>query len=70
MDVLPRLIDRKAENGEVEVGVYTEPMTSNIGEGAYDADGHRNTQFLEAMQGGPLHTSYVGGVDETKGGRS
>ncbi len=46
MDVLPRIIDRKAENGEVEVGVYTKLMTPIIGEEAYDADGHMNTPFL------------------------
>ncbi len=34
MDVLPRLIDRKAENGEVEAGVYPDQMTAIIGEGA------------------------------------
>ncbi len=28
-------------------------MTSIIGEGAYDADGHRNTQFLKAKEIGP-----------------
>ncbi len=53
MDILPRLIDRKAENGEVEIGVYTELMTKIIEEGAYDADGHMNTQFLEEEQVGP-----------------
>jgi hypothetical protein len=47
LDVLPRLIDRKDDNGEVTVGVYTRQMTHIIGEGAYDAEGHMNTQFLE-----------------------
>ncbi len=48
LDVLPRLIDRKDENGELTVGVYSRQMTPIIGEGAYDAEGHRNTKFLEA----------------------
>ncbi len=57
LDVLPRLIDRNAENGEVEVGCYSAHMTHIIGEGAYDADGHRNTQFLVATEVGPYPES-------------
>ncbi len=54
MDVLPRLIDRKADNGEITAGVYAAQMTGIIGEGAYDAGGHRNTQLLKAiMEVGP-----------------
>jgi hypothetical protein len=54
LDVLPRLIDRKDENGEVTVGVYSRQMTSVVGEGAYDADGHMNTMFLESTEVGPF----------------
>jgi hypothetical protein len=54
LDVLPRLIDRKDDNGEVTVGVYSRQMTGVIGEGAYDADGHRNTMFLESTEVGPF----------------
>jgi len=54
LDVLPRLIDREAENGEGTVGVYSRQMTHIIGEGAYDAEGHRNTQVLEATKFGPF----------------
>ncbi len=53
MDLLPRLIDRKADNGEITSGVYAAQMTDIIGEGAYDAGGHRNTQFLSATKAGP-----------------
>ncbi len=55
LDVLPRLIDRnKDKNGEVAVGVYARQMTPIIGEGAYDAEGHMNTMFLEAIEVGPF----------------
>ncbi len=53
LDVLPRLIDRRDENGEVIVGVYSKRMTGVIGEGAFDAEGHRNTVFLESTEVGP-----------------
>jgi len=54
LDVLTRIIDREDENGEVTVGVYTSQMTHIIGEGAYDAEGHMSTQFLEATEVGPF----------------
>jgi uncharacterized membrane protein YgcG len=53
LDVLPRLIDRKDENGEIAPGVYPVQMKGIIGEGAYDKEGHRNTAFLEARCVGP-----------------
>ena len=53
LDVLPRLIDRKDENGEIAPGVYPVQMKGIIGEGAYDTEGHRNTAFLEARCVGP-----------------
>jgi hypothetical protein len=54
LDVLPRMIDRENENGEVTVGVYSSHMTHIIGEGAYNAEGHRNTRFSEATGIGPF----------------
>jgi hypothetical protein len=54
LDVLPRVIDRKDEDGEVTVGVYSNQMNHIIGEGAYDTEGHRNTMFLEATGVGPF----------------
>ena len=54
LDALPRLIDREDENGKVTVGVYSRHMTHIIGEGAYDAKGHKNAQFLEATKIGPF----------------
>jgi hypothetical protein len=54
LDVLPRMIDMKDENGEMTVGVYSSQMTHIIGEGAYDAEGHRNERFLGATEIGPF----------------
>jgi len=54
LDVLPRLIDRENENGEVTVGIYSRQMTRINGEGAYGAEGHKNTQFLESTEVGPF----------------
>jgi hypothetical protein len=53
LDVLPRLIDRKDENGEIAPGVYPVQMKGIIGKGAYDKAGHINTAFLEARCVGP-----------------
>ena len=53
LDVLPRLIDRKDETGEIAPGVYPVQMKSIIGERANDTEGHRNTAFLEAKSVGP-----------------
>ena len=53
MYVLPRLIDRKDETGEIAPGVYPVHMKNIMGEGAYDTEGHRNTAFLEAKSVGP-----------------
>ena len=36
LDILPRCIDRKAENGEEMPGYYSEQLTWEIGRGAYD----------------------------------
>jgi hypothetical protein len=54
LDVLPRMIDREDENGEVIVGVYSRQLTHIIGEGAYNAEGHRNTRFMGATKVGPF----------------
>ena len=53
MDVLPRCIDNKEDNGEVIPGYYTQQLKEAIGEGAYDNEGHKNTQFLNATDVGP-----------------
>jgi hypothetical protein len=50
LDVLPRLIDRKDENGKIAPGVYPVEMKGIIGEGAYDKEGHKNTAFMEARR--------------------
>jgi hypothetical protein len=54
LDVLPRMIDMKYENGEVTVGVYSSQMKHIIGEGAYDAEGHTNERFLVSTEIGPF----------------
>jgi hypothetical protein len=54
LDVLPRCIDRKAENGEEMLGYYSEQLTEAIGKGAYDAEGHMNGKFAEAVNIGPF----------------
>ncbi len=53
MDALPRLIDRKDENGKIVPGVYPTQLRNIIGEGAYGMEGHMNTAFLEATGVGP-----------------
>ncbi len=53
LDILPRCVDRKAENGEHMPGYYAEQLTEEIGRGAFDQDGHRNEQFLRAGNIGP-----------------
>ncbi len=45
MDILPRYIDRKAENGEEMPGYYSEQLTEALGKGAYDAEGHKTVNF-------------------------
>ncbi len=45
LDVLPRCIHKKDENGEEMPGYYSEQLTEAIGRGAYDAEGHRNEVF-------------------------
>ena len=51
-DVLPRCIDRTEANGECVPGYYAQQLTNVIGEGAYDSEGHRNAQFLNAANVG------------------
>ena len=52
LDVLPRCIDRTEANGECTPGYYAHPLIEVIGRGAYDNDGNRNAQFLEARDVG------------------
>ena len=42
VDILPRCIDKKAENGEEMPGYYSEQVTREIGRGTYDQEGHNN----------------------------
>ena len=57
LDILPRCIDRKAENGEEMPGYYSEHLIGEIGRGAYDQEGHRNEKFLRARNIGPFPKS-------------
>ena len=53
IDILPRCVDRKESNGEVMRGTYSDQLTKEVGEGAFDEDGHKNSQFLKAKTIGP-----------------
>jgi len=53
LDVLPRCIDRTEDNGESIPGYYTQHLKEAIGERAYDSEGHKNAQFLNATDLGP-----------------
>ncbi len=53
MDILPRVVDMRESNGEITKGVYAEQLTAVIGEGAYNAENHRNKQFMGATTVGP-----------------
>jgi hypothetical protein len=46
LDILPRCMDRKDNNGEITKGTYSDQLTAVIGEGAFDEAGHMNAQFL------------------------
>ncbi len=48
LDILPRCVDRKDSSGEITQGTYADQLTTVIGEGAFDEEGHRNAQFLAA----------------------
>ena len=54
LDVLPRCIDKRAENGEDMPGYYTEQLTEVMGKGSYDAEGHTNEKFWGAENIGPF----------------
>ena len=47
-------------------GIYSEQLTAVIGEGAYDEDGHMNTQFLEATGIGPYPREMQKAWDELR----
>ena len=53
LDVLQRCIDRTGPIGEKTRGIYRSTLTSAIGDGANDQDGHNNAGFLEASTVGP-----------------
>jgi len=54
LDVLPRCIDMTEANGEKVQGYYAQQLTKVIGEEAYGSEGHRNAQFLNATNVGPI----------------
>jgi hypothetical protein len=54
LDVLPRCIDRKAENGEELPRYYLEQLMEALGKRAYDAESHRNDKFVGAENIGPF----------------
>ncbi len=66
LDIMPRCVDRKATNGEITAGIYSQQLTVVIGEGAYDEDGHKNTQILEATGIGPYPREMQKAWDELK----
>jgi hypothetical protein len=53
LDVLSRCIDRTGPNGEKTRGIYSDTLTTAIGDGAYDQEGHMNAGFLQATAAGP-----------------
>jgi len=53
LDILPRCVDMKENNGEITRGTYSDQLTKMMGEGAFDEDSHKNTQFLRATTIGP-----------------
>jgi hypothetical protein len=54
LDIHPRCIDKKAENGKEMPGYYLEQLTKAIGKGTYDAEGHKTKHFLGAENIGPF----------------
>jgi len=52
LDILPRCIDRKDQEGEKTKGVYNRELIDVIGEGAYYVEGHMNARFLKANNAG------------------
>ncbi len=53
LDMMPRCIDNKDEDGETVKGIYTRQLGDIIGEEAYEATRHINAQFLQATHIGP-----------------
>jgi len=53
LDVLQRCIAMTEANRESVPGYYAQQLTEAIGEGAYDSEGHKNAQFLNATDVGP-----------------
>jgi hypothetical protein len=53
LDILPRCVNRKERNGEATKGTYSDQLTEVVGGGAFDEEGHRNSQFLRSTTVGP-----------------
>jgi len=54
LDILPRCIDIKDEQGECHPGYYSQQLTETIGSGAYDSEGHKNERFMQTRNVGPF----------------
>jgi len=57
LDILPRCIDRKEDDGVIERGHYSEQLTYVLSVEAYDAAGHRKREFMRATCVGPYPSS-------------
>ena len=66
LDIMPRCVDTKENNGEITKGICYDQMTTVIGVGAFDEAGHMNTQFMETTTVGP-YPKEIQGVGCFKG---
>ncbi len=48
LDILPRCVNMRENNGEITKSIYSDQPTTVIGEGAFYETGHMTTQFLRA----------------------
>jgi hypothetical protein len=59
LDILPRCIGITDSREEVKKGYYSTQLSEEIGDGAYNHDGHRNARFLESKRLGPYPTACI-----------
>ena len=52
-NILPRCIDITETGVEENKGYYSKQLKIEIGEGAYNHDGHKNARYLESSRLGP-----------------
>ena len=66
--ILPRCMDMNKNNREITKGIYSDHLTTVIGEGAFDEAGRMNTRFMEATTIGPypreMHKAWDTLMDE------